>query len=354
MDSVVNVRKLIILFYFVIPFIFYGIPIIIYLTNMGMSVHFYSTYNLNFEEIIEVFLGHILLGLSIIYLNKNELVKYNNPFKLNINLNILTIFIFTLYIASHLFSSIVSMLTMALFIILIGNIRLYNTTYMILLLISFVELIVFQERYLTIFILILISINFLSKRKWYQLILLMLVAVLFLIFVLQPLRYGEVPFSNFTTISSGLLYLYQHLNPIYYTAYLANSLDYSISSLFFEFIPFGKSLSGEIGIVEQLAYIGLPEYLINNGARLGSNSSMYFSIYGIFLITIMLFINFGFSKIIKSNILTNSILIYLILQGPYFIRRSFASFTIDIIIIICMTLIILMIKQTFKKVKNEK
>jgi len=107
-----------------------------------------------------------------------------------------------------------------------------------------------------------------------------------------------------------------------------------------EFIPFAKSLSGELGIVEKLAIEGLPDKIINEGGRLGSNSSMYFSVSGVFILSIMFFIIKSNLIILKSQILTNSLLMYFIIQGPYFIRRSFASFTIDIILIIFWVLFI--------------
>ena len=68
----------------------------------------------------------------------------------------------------------------------------------------------------------------------------------------------------------------------------------------------------------------------------------------------MLGIFYGSQKLIKSTILTNSVVLYLIIQGPYFIRRSLASFTIDIIIIISLVSIVLMIKQTTLSLRKYK
>ena len=348
-----NIKKLLLLFYIIVPAIFYSIPLILYLMNKGLTIHFYHMYYPNLVEILEVLFGHIILGLFI-YLFTNKIVVYKKQKVFDeVFYNIFIIIIFILFIFSKYISGIISMLAFGAFIILVSNIKVYNITYFLLFLLSMIELIIYKERYLTVFVIILMSLSFLSKRTIKQLILFSFFGVFFLVFVLQPLRYGQMPFSNLLSFNLALLDIYNHLNPIYYTAYIANSIDFNFQSLLVEFIPFGKSLSGELGIVEKLAQVGLPQYLIAEGARLGSNSAMYFSFKGIILLSIMFGVIYGSQKFIKSTLLTNSIVIYLVLQGPYFIRRSLASFTIDIIIIICIVLVILMINQTIINLRKQ-
>lgn len=341
-----NVKKLLLLFYIIIPTIFYAIPLILFLINGDLAINFYKTYYPNSVEIFEVLIGHIILGSLIYIFTQDNIIYKKHHLNEKIFYNLLTIVIFVLYVFSRYISDVITMLSFGIFIILISNVKIYKLTYFILFVISLVELMVYKERYLTVFIMILMSLSFLSKRTIMQLISFSLLGVFVLVFILQPLRYGELPFSSSLSFNLALLDIYKHLNPIYYTAYLANSINFSFESLFIEFIPFGKSLSGEPGVVDILAQVGLPQYLIAEGARLGSNSAMYFSFKGIILLIIMFGIIYGSQKFIKSIMLTNSIIMYLLVQGPYFIRRSFASFTIDIIIIICLILMILMIKQT--------
>ena len=349
----INIKKLLILFYIIIPFIFYSIPLMFFLVGNEVSIHFYRTYYPDVKETLEIIVGHIILGISVYVLTKKNIIYKQKKFNENIFYNILTILIFVLFIFGKNVSGIISMLSMGIFVILVSNVKIYKITYIILLALSFVELIVYKERYLTVFVVLLMGLSFLSKRTLLQLILFSFIGIFVLVFILQPLRYGNIPFSNLSDIKLVLFDVYKHLNSIYYTAYLANSIDFNFTSLLVEFIPFGKSLSGELGIVERLAQVGLPQYLVAEGARLGSNSAMYFSLKGIVLLILMLGIIYGSQKVIKSTLLTNSIIMYLIIQGPYFIRRSFASFTIDIIIIICLVLIVLIIKQSMIGKRNE-
>lgn len=349
-----NVKNLLLLFYIIIPIVFYSIPLILFLINGNAPIHFYKTYYPNLKEILEVLIGHFILGVIIfVCINKNIIYTYKKTFD-SIIYNLLAIIALLLFIFSKEISNIISIFSIGVIIILVANVRIYKITYFILLLLSFIELIIYKERYLTIFILMFMSLSFLSKRSLLELFLLSLIGIFFLVFILQDLRYGKMPFNTHLTFNLFLLDIYEHINPIYYTAYLANSIDFSFKSLVVEFIPFGKSLSGEMGIVEKLAQVGLPPYLIEEGTRLGSNSAMYFSLKGIFLLLVMCGIIFGTQKIIKSSLLINSIVIYFVVQGPYFIRRSFASFTIDIITIISIVILILMIKQTilFLRKKN--
>ena len=332
----INVKQLLIFFYIILPLIFFSIPLFFIYEVGYFTVHFYSTYVADSREVFTVLIGHLTLGMSILYILKNTnyniQVKYQSKF-----FDILLILTLLLMIISN---GIISMLVSTLFIIIIGNIKISNLTFFIMLLMAFANLLLFGERYVVIFILIIWSIKLIASRNIGELLLLSLLVIFILIFILQPLKYNEIPFSNFTNPIEGLAYLLQHVFPIYYTAFLANTIDFTTTSLISEFIPFAKSLSGELGIVEKLAIEGLPDKIINEGGRLGSNSSMYFSVSGVFILSIMFFIIKSNLIILKSQILTNSLLMYFIIQGPYFIRRSFASFTIDIILIIFWVLFI--------------
>ena len=351
----INLLNLFKLFYFVIPFLFYIIPVILSYNTGDITFHFYTTHTFLFNDLVKIFLGHVLLGLIIIniFSKKGYLLIIN---KQSLLIDLLVVFIFII-LSFFNAMNIINMLLFSLLIVLLSNWRPRNITFSILLIIALSQMVLNEDRFAVVFVLLLWLLPFLSNRSILTLFVLSLMGIFILIFGLQPMRYNELPFSNILNITDSLGYFYQHLSPIYMTAGLAQSIDFSTTSLFAEFIPFGKSLFGELGTVERLAREGLPTVLINEGTRLGSNSSMYFSWIGIVALIIMLsFIKFNM-EVLKSRILTNSIFLYFISQGPYFIRRSFASFTIDIILIIFWVLFIsgvLLIVKNKRIIKYEK
>jgi len=342
-----SVKNLLIIFYIVIPVLFYIVPLYFLLSFGEFKVHFYSTLTANFETVVGVLFGHIILGLTIYYALKssNYYLRLNRK---NIVLDFTTLILFTCAIFS---SGIISMIVWSLFFISLANTKLYHITYFLMFLLGTANLIINGERVLLVMVLIAWLFPYLTKMSIRQLFIFSFVGLLILVYILQPLKYGLLPFSNFENPIQASSYLIQHLFPIYLTSFLSYSIDFSASSLFFEFIPFGKSISGEIGIVERLAMEGLPQDMISEGARLGSNSAMYFSIIGIPILMVMFLIIKSNMWILKSRMLINSYLMYFVLQGPYFIRRSFASYTIDIIII---TVLVIIISFIILVLKNQR
>lgn len=345
----IDVKKLLIMFYIIIPMIFFSIPLWFIYEIGEFSVHFYGTYRADLKDVLDILIGHFCLGMTLLWLlsatNYKLYIRHRS-----FVYDSLAIFVFLGIMVTH---GIIAMLLSALFFVIIGNVRISNLTFFVLLILAFLNLIIFAERVLFAFVMLAWSLNFISKKSIGELFLFGIIGVFGLIYILQPLKYGELPFSNFGDPFEAFGYLLQHVFPIYYTAYLSNSIDFSLTSLIAEFIPFAKSLTGEMGIVERLAIEGLPDEIIYEGGRLGSNSAMYFSGLGL----IALFIMFVFIKaniwILKSRILMNSVLIYFVIQGPYFVRRSFASFTIDIIVIVLWVFLVSFIIMVLKDEKRS-
>lgn len=346
--KIYNVQKLIIIFYIVIPLIFFSVPLFFLYETGEFKVHFYSTIVATLNGALTILIGHLILGILIYRLFKvtNFEIKI---YRKNILYDTASIICFILLMFSH---GIVAMLAGSLLFIIFANFRIYNLTYLFLLMLGFLNLLIHGERVLFVFVLLAWSLRYISKISIGKLILLGIVGLFGLVYILQPLKYGEMPFSNFTNPLGVLGYLLHHVSPIYYTALLSNTIDFSTTSLLVEFVPFGKSLSGELGIVERLAIEGLPNYIIAEGGRLGSNSAMYFSYTGATILFLMFFIVKSNMWILKSQMLINSYLIYFVIQGPYFIRRSFASFTIDLIIITFWVILISFALNGIKKSKK--
>lgn len=324
-----NVRTLIVFFYIIIPLLFYAVPLFFLYKGGNFTVHFYSTLHIDYHAAFSVLLGHISLGFLVFFVLNST--GYNIFFcRRNILYDFTTVIVLMLVV---FFGGFVSMLLWGAFYVLISNVRLSKITYFFLIIIGVFNLLYYGERGVLIFIILAFFISYISRMNYSRLFVIGFLGMFFLVYILQPLKYGNIPLSGFSDSNDGFKYLLQHLFPIYYTAYLSNELYFSVSSLFAEFIPFAKSLLNDVGVVERLAIEGLPSDIINSGGRLGSNSAMYFSIVGVGVLIVM-FIIIAFNiHILKSQILVNSYLTYFVIQGPYFIRRSFASFTIDLIVI---------------------
>ncbi|WP_027390044.1 hypothetical protein [Chrysiogenes arsenatis] len=345
----IDVKKILIFMYIIVPTIFYLIPLIVYFVFGEFCVFFSSKYCTNFNELISLLIGHFLLGTLVVLTLKKS--KYDLKFKKeSLHLNFLALIIL---VGVSISSGIVQALLFSLFFVVMANISISKMFALLLLIVSFLVLILFEQRTLLVLVSIIVFIKFIASRTYFQLFLLVLFAIFMLVYVLQPLRYGQIPFSEYQNVTMALGYLYQHLSPVYYTAYLANSIDFSTVKLLVEFIPLGKSIFGEPGAAEFISQQGLAGSFLDEGLRLGSNSSMYFSIIGIpILLFIVSIIKFEI-EFLKSKILTNSILLYLVVQGSFFIRRSFASYMIDILLITFWVVIISIIIQTIKKRKQR-
>jgi len=343
-----NVQKLIIVFYIIIPLVFYSVPLFFICETGEFKVFFYSTFVATLDDALVILIGHLVLGVLIYYLMRATSFEIK-VYRKNILNDIVSIILFILLMFGN---GIIAMLAGSLLFIIFGNSRIHNVTYFSLLMLGFLDLLIHAERVLFVFALLAWGLRNISKISISKLIFLGFMSFLGLVYILQPLKYGETPFSNFSNPMEGLDYSLQHVFPIYYTAFLSNTIDFSTTSLLVEFIPFGKSLSGEPGIVERLAMEGLPDYIIAEDGRLGSNSAMYFSYIGVIILSLMLFIIKLCMWILKSQMLINSFLVYFVIQGPYFIRRSFASFTIDLIIITFWVIVISFMLFLLKKSKK--
>jgi hypothetical protein len=160
-----------------------------------------------------------------------------------------------------------------------------------------------------------------------KLIILCIFGVVFLVFILQPLRSGSLPFTSVSSFS----YLYQHLSPIYVGAYLfQKSESIGLTHMLAESILFGKTIFATESVIDIIGVDGLTLEAYNAGTRHGSSSTMFFNNYGWCILTIGLAIFSFFFRWLNWRIFNNAILIYLIVMGPFFIRRSFSSYLIDL------------------------
>ncbi len=342
-----NTKKLLIYLYCYLPVFFY-LPLF-YLTNKlgSVSINFYYTVSVDSEVAKLLLIGHFVLGMMVIFFLKDINFKIQLV-KAPLAINLLYFILYFLY-CFVLKISYIQFLLFPLLIIIAARFRLSMFTYFCLFLISVLQMEINEDRYMLIFSLMLWLLPVISRQNILRLMIMTVFSIFLMIFILQPLRYGELPFSNFSNMFESVFTIFTHIQPLYIAGVLGTSLDLSLKSLIVEFIPFGKSFSGDIGIVEKTSRNVLPDYVLNRGTRLGSNSSSYFSVLGFGVISsVLLFLNRTIN-FLKLKLLKQSLILYFVFNGPYFFRRSIGSYIIDIIIIIFIVLIICFILQLNKQ-----
>lgn len=350
--TLLNVDRLIYAFYILIPTLFYGTPWLISLADGGLTLHFFYTFYVESKTFLFLLLGHLALGAGITAAIKPTSFHIKLSHKRSIPSDFLAVTLFALYFRT---SGFASALIFPLFIALIARRWPHGISFLAMLAIATIELIFSQDRYPVILVLLLWSLPSVSKYTFKRITALGFAALFFLIFILQPLRAGLIPFADASPLGD-FAYFAIHLQPIYIGAYISNSVEWSINVLWAESVPMLKSILGTISVTESVAEVGLPSEVIDAGTRLGSNSSMYFSITGCAVILYGLFFFNTISNLYHNNLFRNTLLLTLILQGPYFIRRSFGSLIIDIVVLFFAVLFIVLLQKvrTLRKPAPDK
>jgi hypothetical protein len=221
-------------------------------------------------------------------------------------------------------------------------------TFLILFLIAIIQLVYGEDRYPLIQVALLTFIPYISRLSSIKLFIYALLVVFGLVFVLQPLRSGNIPFVG-SSVFIELGYFFQHLQPIYIGAYLLMEQGFTFFQLLAESVPFLKSLFGFESVIDTIGKVGLTKDVYDAGTRHGSNSSLYFSLYGFIIIFTGLFLLAASARFLKWRVLTNTIVLYFIVQGPYFVRRSFGTVLIDFFGVIICAFCVVFIMQLFRK-----
>lgn len=313
--------------YIIAPLVFYGIPFCINFLNDGfISFHYYKTITPKQVEFKNLLFGFLVLG-SFIFKSINFL-KISEPLKnLGIIQELMKVIIFTLSIYSI---SYIKIICFPIFLYLIANYKTNFITKSSLLIISLINLVIYGERYALILMLLFVFKNLLEKLNFFKIFGAIIISLFFLVFILEPLKRGTFE-SQYDYTFKGLVL---HSQPIYVASIESLRLQNSISKLTIESLPFLKSIFQKTSVVDEIGYSVLPNYLYNSGNRLGSNSSMFFNLNGLIVITLILTPILYIVRRINSSKLYNAIMMYLFLMAPYFIRRSISSFIVDIIILI--------------------
>lgn len=342
-------KKYLNLLYVILPPIFYIIPFFFSNLKNEVSLHFFKTFYVNKYFFVYLSFSYLLLGYLVLWTINDTKFSFHKRFSISRSLDLfLSIsYLFSYYLGFSYISSIFNLITY----IIIGSFKPGKTSLLVLIIISLYELLFNNNRFPVIYTFLIFYLPYLNNLSYKKLIIYVVCSILFLVYILQPLRSGVLPFSTQTRFTS-LYYLYTHLNPIYIGAYLSYELNFTIDILLSEIIPFAKNFLNFESVIDRIADVGLPNAIIDSNIRHGSNSAMYFHFYGFLIVAITLIIIKYLMKKLNIKLIYNSVLIYLIVQGPYFVRRAIGSFLLDIILIISISLIIIFIKQLYFKNKK--
>lgn len=327
MGKNVNIKNIVFILYCIIPFMFYGIPFLISIPNGFIRMHFFKSHNIPTIFFFMTLLGHSILGF-LIYKTlsvTNYIVQSKVP-------NSLTNFSIILFYSIYLFIPLgyFGMVTNIIFLILIGCYRPNNLIFLILAVIAFLKLIYDYDRYHFVVIILLWILPLLSRISTVKMILLFIGSFFLMVYILQPIKAGNLPFSD--NIYS-LIYSIQHMFPIYIGGYLSYESDFNFIQLLSESIPLFKSMYGSTSSIELIAEKALPLEMLNSGSRLGSNSALYFSnMSGLIVISLILLALKLVLKIFRDVYIYNTFLMLIIIEGPMFIRHSFGQAFINLII----------------------
>lgn len=338
--------------YLVLPPIFYVIPYFLSNEKGTVVLHFFKTFMVSKYIFIKFSIFYFLLGLLILwFLNKNSFT-FKNRRNSKIEIDIILTSAFILYYFFPI--TYVAIIFYYLTFIIIGSYKPGKLSFIVLLLIAFYELLFNNSRFPIIYTFLIFSLDFIQKINWRKLFISFIIAVFFLVYILQPLRSGLVPFSSQSQLST-FSYLYQHINPIYIGAYLSYELNFNLTILLSEIIPFSKTLFNYESVIDRLASVGLPRNIIFIGIRHGSNSTMYFHLLGIFVIGLFITFIRKLLSVFNFEIINNAVLLYFVIQGPFFVRRAIASYLLDIIMIFVIAIPFILIRQYYyqNKLKNS-
>ncbi|MEZ9390159.1 hypothetical protein BCU13_013105 [Vibrio lentus] len=347
MRKTINVKDFVFLSYVILPALFYFFPYVISMEEGFIRMYFFNAFDIPHEIFSRLFFGYLIFGFLVyktLSVTGFEIVYEENS---TTSMNVFIIIFFLAFMYTPI--SYLKLLLTPLFYIFISSYRPRNITFFVLLSISLINMVIFYDRYPVILVLMIWMLPFLSRLNIWKLFLVAFVGVIFLIFILQPLRAGLLPFSSgFGDVS----YFFKHLFPVYIGAFLLYTEDFSFLQLMSESVPFMKSVLGYESVIEIIAVKGLPSDIIQSGTRHGSNTSMYFDGYGPFILIGLLSSLYMAIHFFKLQRLKNTILLIFVLQGPYFLRRTFGSLYIDIIVAIFVCVLISLFVQVSNKGKS--
>jgi len=316
------------------PILFYLPPVFITFYYGSFNLHFFGNVTVDFNASLQVLIIHSFLGVALYLIVSTKGFSIYYRVKTSLTYSLFVILWFILF--SFQINSYLNIIAYLIFLVCISSYRPSNLTFLVLLILAATFSVVNYSRYPVVMILLIWSLPITAKMKLGSITLLSIVFLFTMIYVLQPLRDGILPFSN---SYYGLSYFFQHLSPIYLSAF--NSLDFAINwaRLISESIPLLRSTLGYDSLIDEIAREIISSEAYDLGVRLGSSNSLYTQLSGLIALPISLAILYFLYKFFTRRIFSNSVLMLLTLYSPYLVRRMFASQLQEIILALILAII---------------
>jgi hypothetical protein len=340
----INLSNALFVLYFLIPVAFYGTPYFALILNAeDIRFHFYSTLVANGSTLLVIFVIHFALGLFI-YLNFRNVAEVERKSS-NVIIFVGVIFGFVSVIDIN---SYLTLISFNLFVVILSNYKPSIFLAVILLGVGSLDLLLNESRNFLIWVMLLVFLQYANVKIRY-LIGLAIGALFAMIFILQPMKNKISPVEYLGDISTVQNQIVIHLAPIFLTAIGSSEHVMSPTAHLSEMVPGLRLLTGESSVVDSLSEEHLPTHIYKDGTRLGSNSALIFDSSAIYPLIACLLVFFASSKYAKYSVFArNSIMGYLIIYGPYFIRRSVYSYVYDLILLMAVVAIILLVIKVIK------
>ena len=336
--------SLILFFYVLLPTVFYGIPLLyVVLEQVDFNVHWYVDFSLNSESLLRILAIHLFIGSSIYLVSKHVLQDLKIKESRN---SFVPIFIILCLAIQFLPISYIKLLSFLALTFLLSITQINAKILSIFFIFSLLSLVLSQDRELFVYFSILVAL--LLRMNLFFILLFGFLGLMFLSLVLEPLKYGMSP-TEFFSSNDGLQYLLIHLQPIYVSGFFFLEQDQNMLNLFAEGMPFMKGFLdvGSVSTAENFS-----KYDVGISLDFGSNSSMYASLQGVLVCLVFLSILTILPRL--SEEYSASFIFYITLMGPTFIRRSFGSYVVDLIILFVFICLIFAIKILTKRLYTPK
>jgi len=308
-------RNFLFLAYIYLPLIAYSI--ILYFTwRLGeVSFHWYMTVQADSVSILEIWTVHAVLSLFAAFSPK-EITIGKKPSKLY---PILLVLFFIAYI--FLGIGYLRVVSFAIFIILIVVGGYTNRVLGVLLFFSILGVIMGYDRFPFVIPLLLWLVT--KPRSFNVLLFYVSVGVLTIIFILTPIKSNQ-PLSEWFS-DKTLAYAVIHLNPIFVSGIYFNENKLLVEESVIESIPFAKSTFNSVGTIQELREE--MERLDIQGDFGSNSSSLPFTIaVGLSILAMLI-------QLTRIQYVREIFLVYSVLYAPYFLRRNYANYINDILVI---------------------
>jgi hypothetical protein len=332
----------------IFPFLVYGFSYYQTIYSGSYNIHFYTPIKIYSNEALIILITNIFFGYLIYKIIPKKLVGQAIEDRKNQNLAVAILFYLSVGLYLLSFYSILTLISLALAIILIANYKISNWVIISLIPLSAYTLVINNDRYSIIFVFMMLFIPKIRKFGLPLVLLCLMAGLFFMVFILQPVRYGINPLSVFGQYDF-VYSISKHLEGNYTAAYTGLYIYPSFLEIISQQIPFARSIFG-FGDWADISSHRLLPAAYDAGIRVGTNNTLNLSVGGV-AIAVCSVILLRFCIRIKASLNFGYCLVwYLFSFAPYTFRRSVSATFFDIFLILFLIIFFQLIIFLFQQI----